>query len=221
MEAVYVLATSKPATVRALRRAGELARRAERPVVLLVPHATTFRPTAVSVDPAVALADEYRALTRHAGVDAQVRVCVCRRASDIFRQLVIDPVTIVIGGARRPLWPTPEQRLAARMTRAGHHVVFEDARNETPMLTMKNALLLLAVVFAASPARAQAPPDPPAQPPAADAQKADEKKSEPFAFADFTWLTGNPRTKVSPIDTPAFTGEFRVDTNYTYSFNHP
>jgi hypothetical protein len=50
---------------------------------------------------------------------------------------------------------------------------------------------------------------------------ASPKPAEPFAFADFTWLTGNPRTKDSPLDTKAFTGEFRVDTSYTYSFNHP
>jgi hypothetical protein len=47
------------------------------------------------------------------------------------------------------------------------------------------------------------------------------KVADPFAFADFTWLTGNPRTKDAPLDSPAFTGEFRVDTNYTFSFNHP
>jgi hypothetical protein len=34
-------------------------------------------------------------------------------------------------------------------------------------------------------------------------------------------LTGNPRTKESPIDTKVFTGEFSVDTNFTYSFNKP
>jgi len=45
--------------------------------------------------------------------------------------------------------------------------------------------------------------------------------AEPFAFADFTWLTGNPRTKESPVDSKAFTAEFRVDTVYTYSFNTP
>jgi hypothetical protein len=49
----------------------------------------------------------------------------------------------------------------------------------------------------------------------------DTKKPEPFAFADFTWLTGNPRTKESPLDSKVFTGEVRVDTNYTYSFNAP
>ena len=47
------------------------------------------------------------------------------------------------------------------------------------------------------------------------------KKPDPFAFADFTWLTGNPRTKDSPLDSKVFTGEFRADTNYTYSFNKP
>ena len=43
----------------------------------------------------------------------------------------------------------------------------------------------------------------------------------PFAFADFTWLNGNPRTKDSPLDTKFFTGEFRVDTSYIDDFNHP
>ena len=44
-----------------------------------------------------------------------------------------------------------------------------------------------------------------------------QPKPEPFAFADFTWLTGNPRTKDSPLDTKAFTGEFRVDIDYIYA----
>ena len=57
--------------------------------------------------------------------------------------------------------------------------------------------------------------------PEAPAQAADAPKPEPFAFADFTWLTGNPRTKEAAIDTKAFTAEIRFDTNYTYSFNRP
>ena len=51
--------------------------------------------------------------------------------------------------------------------------------------------------------------------------KPSNKASEPFAFADFTWLTGNSRTKESPIETKVFTGELRVDVNYTHDFNHP
>ena len=47
------------------------------------------------------------------------------------------------------------------------------------------------------------------------------EKKDPFAFADFTWLTGNPRTKDSPINTEYFTGEFRADVAYHHDFNHP
>lgn len=50
---------------------------------------------------------------------------------------------------------------------------------------------------------------------------AGKKKTEPFAFADFTWLNGNSRTKESPLDTRVFTGEFRADTSYIYDFAHP
>jgi hypothetical protein len=53
---------------------------------------------------------------------------------------------------------------------------------------------------------------PPAQAPAS---------KEPFAFADFTWLTGSPRTKDIPMDTKFFTPEIRADIDYTYDFRHP
>ncbi len=45
--------------------------------------------------------------------------------------------------------------------------------------------------------------------------------SEPFAFADFTWLNGNPRTKEIPLDTKFFTPEIRSDVDYVYDFRHP
>jgi hypothetical protein len=43
----------------------------------------------------------------------------------------------------------------------------------------------------------------------------------PFAFADFTWLQGNPRQNTSVLDSKYFTGEFRLDASYIGSFNHP
>ena len=46
-------------------------------------------------------------------------------------------------------------------------------------------------------------------------------KAEPFAFADFTWLNGNARTKEVPLDTKFFTPEIRADISYIYDFNHP
>ncbi len=86
---------------------------------------------------------------------------------------------------------------------------------------------LVAVATLSSPALAQeipgAPPEPAAAAPAqpATATGPEAKKPEPFAFADFSWLTGNARTKESPLDSKVFTGEFRADTNFTYSFNRP
>jgi hypothetical protein len=56
-------------------------------------------------------------------------------------------------------------------------------------------------------------------------QAADKSKkapaSDPFAFADFTWLNGNPRTKEIPLDTKFFTPEIRSDVDYVYDFRHP
>lgn len=46
-------------------------------------------------------------------------------------------------------------------------------------------------------------------------------KAEPFAFADFTWLNGNARTKDTPYATSFFTPEIRADIDYVYDFAHP
>ena len=51
--------------------------------------------------------------------------------------------------------------------------------------------------------------------------KPSNEASEPFAFADFTWLNGNPRTKKPAMDTKFFTPEFRADVACIYDFNHP
>ncbi len=58
-------------------------------------------------------------------------------------------------------------------------------------------------------------------PPAADTTASRAKRSEPFAFADFTWLNGNARQSRSVLDSKYFTGEFRLDATYIYSGNHP
>ena len=47
------------------------------------------------------------------------------------------------------------------------------------------------------------------------------QKEEPFAFADWTWLNGNARTKEAAFDSKFFTPEIRADVDYTYDFNHP
>jgi hypothetical protein len=47
------------------------------------------------------------------------------------------------------------------------------------------------------------------------------KPAEPFAYADWTWLNGNPRNKDVVWDSKFFTPEIRMDTHYIADFNHP
>src|SRR5262245_4733740 len=43
----------------------------------------------------------------------------------------------------------------------------------------------------------------------------------PFAWGDFRWMPGGYAPSDSPLKVGPFTGEFRVDTAYHYSFNNP
>ena len=45
--------------------------------------------------------------------------------------------------------------------------------------------------------------------------------AEPFAYADWTWLNGNPRNKDVVWDSKFFTPEIRMDVHYMMDFNHP
>ncbi len=48
-----------------------------------------------------------------------------------------------------------------------------------------------------------------------------QPKEAPFAFADWTWLNGNARTKTPAFDSKFFTPEIRADVDYIYDLNHP
>jgi hypothetical protein len=74
-----------------------------------------------------------------------------------------------------------------------------------------------------SSAAAAQPPSQPIQESAQVAKASEPKqpKSEPFAFADFTWLNGNLGPKDIPFDTKFFTPQILADVDYIYDFNHP
>ena len=64
----------------------------------------------------------------------------------------------------------------------------------------------------ATPVPAAAPPDFPTQ---------TQTKSDPFAFADWTWMNNTSRNEDTPLATKYFTPEIRVDANYINSNNQP
>jgi len=45
--------------------------------------------------------------------------------------------------------------------------------------------------------------------------------SEPFAYADWSWLNGTARTTTPIFDSKFFTPEIRFDSNFIQDFNHP
>src|SRR5438552_2664281 len=55
----------------------------------------------------------------------------------------------------------------------------------------------------------------------ASTQPTKKQPAEPFAFADYTWLNGNPRTKEPAFDSNFFTPEIRADVDYIVDFNYP
>ena len=64
----------------------------------------------------------------------------------------------------------------------------------------------------------------PVEPPAQEARTGLPEKpalTDPFAFADWTWLNGNPRNKDAVWDSKFFTPEIRMDVHYVMDLNHP
>jgi hypothetical protein len=48
-----------------------------------------------------------------------------------------------------------------------------------------------------------------------------QREPVPFDYADFSWAPGNYGSSEKPLKWGPFTGEFRLDTVYHYSFNNP
>jgi hypothetical protein len=90
---------------------------------------------------------------------------------------------------------------------------------EQPNAATNSAKATVAIAPAA-PAATAVPPEAEALLPTAT-PPAKKQPAEPFAFADFTWLNGNPRTKTPAFDSKFFTPEIRADVDYVYDFRHP
>ena len=124
---LHVIATSCAGTLTALETARHIAVERRTPVVLLVPRVVSFTRSLDQPDEdPVAIAESYRTIVDQSGIAANVRVCFCREPHDVFGRLLIDDADVVVGGPRGRWWPSPEERLARRLTAEGHHVTFAD-----------------------------------------------------------------------------------------------
>jgi hypothetical protein len=121
---IVVVSTTVPATLAALRRAGELAHELGARIRILVPHVVPYplpidRPL---IDPNF-MVRHFRTISVHGAIETRIDVCLCRDAYEAVARGLCPESVVLIGGRKR-WWPTREQRLAKRLNLSGHHVVF-------------------------------------------------------------------------------------------------
>jgi len=137
----------------------------------------------------------------------------------------IEPVKTAAATSEEPKLTERERALLERIDQLEKRLAEVESlvKKPAPAATVSEATTGDARV-AENVAPVAAPPEPPdaapaIEPPVQDKPK--KKKEEPFAWADWSWLSGNARTKELAMDTAFFTPEVRFDVNYTNSFNHP
>jgi len=123
---IDVVYTSIQATLTALKRAGSLATRLNARINVVAPQVVPY-PRPLTSPPVLLDFSErrLRVIADQSPVDTTVRVYLCRDKWEALKQALRPRSLIVIGG-RKTWWPTEEKRLAKKLRRAGHDVVFAE-----------------------------------------------------------------------------------------------
>lgn len=122
---LQIIATTEEGTRAAISEARQLARRLNvGRAVLLVPRIGPRTAEAPVKD--VEAVEDYRQMAGQTGLDVTVRLCVCGRYSEVSRWMLPHGSIVVVGGSRRWWWPTPAQRIADHLKKAGHEIVFAE-----------------------------------------------------------------------------------------------
>jgi hypothetical protein len=124
---IGVIFTSTRETLAALKRASRLAGRLNAGITLVVPQTVPY-PLPVESPPVLIEFNEkrFRALAAESGIAATARIYLCRDRWEAL-QSILKPQSLVVVGGRKRWWPTAEWRLAKRLGRAGHEVIFVEA----------------------------------------------------------------------------------------------
>ncbi len=123
---ISVVFTSIEATLGALEEAAALANRLGCRITLLVPQTVPY-PLPLESPPVLLDWNEkrFRVIASESRVETRVHLYLCRDRVQTL-QSVLRPHSLVLVGGRRRWWPTPEMRLARKLCRAGHEVVFTE-----------------------------------------------------------------------------------------------
>jgi len=124
---IVVIFTSSSATIAALMRAGSLAKSLNADIKLVVPQVVPF-PLPLTSPPVLLDFQEsrFREIAEGSPVEIRVHLYLCRDKLETLKE-VLQPRSLVVVGGRKRVWPTREERLARRLRRAGHDVIFTES----------------------------------------------------------------------------------------------
>jgi hypothetical protein len=125
---VVVLFTTVPGTLLALRRAADLASQLNARIEIIIPEIVPY-PLPVDRPPVAPsfLINRYRTIVQQAGIDADIRICLCRERRAALAA-TLKPGSLIMIGIRPRWWLTKEARLARWLEAQGHRVVVVDGR---------------------------------------------------------------------------------------------
>lgn len=121
---VVVLHTSTSETLHALKTAAQLARGLSARIRLLVLEVVPY-PLPLH-QPAISLSYTrrcFRTLAENASIETTVDIHLVRDPVKVLDSL-LEPHSVVVMGGRRTWWPTARNRIAKRLERTGHQVVY-------------------------------------------------------------------------------------------------
>ena len=124
---IVVIFTSSSATIAALMRAGSLAKSLNADITLIVPQVVPF-PLPLTSPPVLLDFQEsrFREIAEGIPVEIGVHLYLCRDKLETLKE-VLQPRSLVVVGGRKSVWPTREERLARKLRRAGHDVIFTES----------------------------------------------------------------------------------------------
>lgn len=121
---IDVVFTSVQATLAALKRAGSLASRLNGRITLVVPQVVPYQCPLTSPPVLLDFSERrFRVLAAESPVDTTVQLYLCRDKWEALG-MMLKPRSLVVVGGRKRWWPTEEKRLARKLGRAGHEVIF-------------------------------------------------------------------------------------------------
>jgi hypothetical protein len=121
---VVVLHTDLKGTLRAVRAAAFLAQGLGARIRLLAPQVVPYiLPLTSPPVPTGFTEQRLTSVASESPVETRIDIRVCRDVWDMLK-FTLPPRSLIVLGARRHWWPTQESRLARRLRRLGHQILW-------------------------------------------------------------------------------------------------